>query len=52
VVLSKQIPAAKYIFLRVTDPGGLKVMSTLSSGGNCLSVSNPSRVPTDCGAAP
>ena len=51
VVLSKTISGSPYIFLRVTDPGGLQTMSALRAGG-CLSAVSSSRAPTDCGAIP
>jgi hypothetical protein len=52
VVLSKGMPASKWIFLRVTDPGNLQKMSSLPTGTGCLSVSNASRIQTSCGAVP
>lgn len=41
----------QYVFLRVTDPGGLETLSKFPAGG-CLSATSSSRVQTDCGAIP
>jgi hypothetical protein len=50
VVLTKSITTPTYVFLRVTDPGNLQAMTAFSPGG-CLKVTDPGRVPTDCGGA-
>ena len=52
VVVGKAIdPAApKYVFLRVTDPGGLQTMSSFPAGG-CATATDLTRTQTQCGGA-
>jgi prepilin-type N-terminal cleavage/methylation domain-containing protein len=50
VVLVKSFSQAKYVFLRVTDPGNLQAMTALPAAG-CAVADASSRVSTDCGKA-
>jgi len=53
VVPNRSIPSGNYVFLRVTDPGGLQAISTLpGTGCATATLAPPSRSETECGAIP
>jgi type II secretory pathway component PulJ len=52
VVLPKPVTGPKYVFLRVTDPGGLQTMSAFAPSSGCVSAISTSRTPTNCGFVP
>jgi type II secretory pathway component PulJ len=52
VVLTKVLTGTKYVFLRVTDPGGLQTMSAFFPTTGCVSAVDTTRPPTNCGGIP